>query len=72
MEVEICILPRNSYDRTEVLHVVESYDITRAALILHKGGVTTFVEGSSSISTTTDPFSTIYIGGGEHFTRFVE
>ncbi|GFH54581.1 hypothetical protein CTEN210_11057 [Chaetoceros tenuissimus] len=33
------VLPRNSYNRNEVLKVVEDHHISRAALILHKGGV---------------------------------
>jgi len=41
----LTVLPRSSYDRMEALRVVEPFGMTRAALILHKGGVTAFVEG---------------------------
>jgi len=40
------VLPRNAYVRDEVLSVIQSEGMTRAALVLHKSGVTDLVEGS--------------------------
>ena len=39
------VLPRNSYKRESVLSLVEASQMSRAALILHKGGVSEVFEG---------------------------
>ena len=45
------VLPRNSYSREDVLRVVEVNEMSRAALILHKGGVSE-LSGNGTDSTS--------------------
>ena len=42
------VLPRSSYNRDEVLRIVENKDMTRAALLLYKSGVIELIEGKST------------------------
>jgi Region in Clathrin and VPS. len=44
------VLPRNSYSRKHVLQIVEGSRLSRAALILHKGGVTELIENGTDPS----------------------
>jgi WD40 repeat protein len=44
------VLPRNSYSRKDVLEIVEGSKLSRAALILHKGGVMELIENGTDPS----------------------
>ena len=50
------VLPRTSYRREDILNVVEGSQISRAALILHKGGVSELFDGSTDSATCSNHF----------------
>ena len=50
------VLPRNSYSREDVLRVVEANEMSRAALILHKGGVSELFENGTDSTACSNHF----------------
>lgn len=50
------VLPRNSYKREHVLTIVESSQMSRAALILHKGGVSDLFDAGTDSATFSKHF----------------
>ena len=50
------VLPRNSYSREDVLQVVEANQMSRAALILHKGGVSELFENGTDSTACSNHF----------------
>ena len=50
------VLPRNSYCREDVLEVVEANHLSRAALILHKGGVSELFENGTDSTACSNHF----------------